>query len=56
MITGRMNIIRVVAILFTIQCGLFTASAQNEQVAKIRKLYTEVKQEMENRKKAELPT
>ena len=50
-----MNILRVAAILFTIQCGLFTASAQNEQVAKIRKLYTEVKQKTENRKKAELP-
>jgi len=55
MITGRMNILRVMAILFTIHCSLFTASAQNAQVASIRKLYAEVKQEMENRKKAELP-
>ena len=43
--------IRVMAILFTIHCSLFTASAQNAQVASIRKLYAEVKQEMENRKK-----
>ena len=46
---------RVAAILFTIDCSLFTASAQNAQVAKIRQLYAAVKQEVENRKKAELP-
>ena len=48
---------RVLTVLFTIHFSLFftTASAQNEQVAKIRQLYAEVKQEIENRKKAELP-
>jgi len=57
MITVKMKtrMLRLLAILFTIHCSLFTASAQDAQVAKIRKLYAEVKQGMENRKKAELP-
>ena len=47
--------IRVVAILIIYHLSLITASAQNAQVAGIRKLYAEVKQEMENRRQAELP-
>ena len=57
MIAWRMNMKRVmmVAILFAIHCTVFTASAQDAQVAKIRKLYAEAKAGIEQKKKAELP-
>ena len=58
MIAWRMNMKRVmmVAILFAIHCTVFTASAQDAQVAKIRKMYAEAKASVEQRKKAELPS
>lgn len=53
--TRKTRMMRIVMLLFAIHCSLFTASAQDAQVAKIRKMYAEAKQMMADRKKAEIP-
>ena len=44
------------SLLFCLLLGTVQAQAQNEQLAKIRKMYAEAKESVEHRKKAELPS